>query len=196
MNQIHWPARIPLEAAISERTLTRHWSRPRKAASVFEEILGIPAHPLLVHAAVVFVPLAAAAAIAYALVPYVRRHTAWLVVALAIVAPVTAWVTKMSGDAFRARLIRHGTTSQVLLDKISVHMGFGQKTEYWSLGLGVLMLLLVFLPTLRANAPAGPLTNMVTKVVLMVLTVGVAGATGYYVFRTGDTGAHIVWSGM
>jgi hypothetical protein len=75
-------------------------------------------------------------------------------------------------------------------------MGFGQKTEYWALGLGLVMLLLVFLPTLRANAPAGPLTNMVAKVVLIVLAVGVAGVTGYYVFRTGDTGAHIVWSGQ
>jgi hypothetical protein len=163
---------------------------------VFEEILGIPAHPLLVHAAVVFVPLAAAAAIAYALVPYVRRYTAWLVVALAVVAPVTAWVTKMSGDAFRARLIRHGAHDPVFLGKIDVHMGFGQKTEYWALGLGLVMLLLVFLPTLRTNAPAGPLTNMVAKVVLIVLAVGVAGVTGYYVFRTGDTGAHIVWSGQ
>src|SRR5262245_28025562 len=129
MNQIHWPARIPLEAAISERTLTRHWSRPREAASVFEEILGIPAHPLLVHATVVFVPLAAAATIAYALVPYVRRYTAWLVVGLAVIAPVSAWVTKMSGDAFRARLIRHGAHDPVFLGKINVHMGFGQKTE-------------------------------------------------------------------
>jgi len=30
---------------------------------VFEEILGIPAHPLLIHAAVIFIPLQVAAAI-------------------------------------------------------------------------------------------------------------------------------------
>jgi hypothetical protein len=29
-----------------------------------------------------------------------------------------------------------------------------------------------------------------------VLTVALGAATGYYVFRTGDTGAHIVWSGI
>ena len=42
---------------------------------MFEEFQGIPAHPLLLHAAVVFVPLLALATIAYAFVPFVRPHT-------------------------------------------------------------------------------------------------------------------------
>jgi hypothetical protein len=167
-----------------------------KGGVVFEEILGIPAHPLLVHAAVVFVPLAVAAAIAYALVPYVRRYTAWIVVALAVVAPLAATAAKLSGDAFRARLIRHGAHDPTFLGKIDAHSAFGRSTLYWSLGLGVLMLLLVFLPTLRAGAAASAATSMAAKVVLIVVTVAVAGITGYYVFRAGDAGAHIVWSGQ
>jgi len=31
--------------------------------------------------------------------------------------------------------------------------------------------------------------------VLAVVTVGLALASAYYVFRAGDTGAHVVWTG-
>jgi len=41
---------------------------------VFEQLLGLPAHPLLLHATVVFVPLLALGTIAYAVVPRLRRR--------------------------------------------------------------------------------------------------------------------------
>jgi hypothetical protein len=169
---------------------------------VFEEILGIPAHPLLVHAAVVFIPLQVAAALVYALVPFARRYIAWFVVGVAVVAPAAALFAKLSGDAFRARLVRNNAGGDLLV-KIDEHMGFGTNALYASLTLGVLMLLLVWVQSRRSrprdtddNAePAGG-GSMVLAVIVTIITVLAAGAAGYYVFRTGDTGAHIVWSGM
>jgi hypothetical protein len=180
---------------------------------LFEEVLGIPAHPLLVHAAVVFVPLQILAAFAYAIVPYVRRLIAWLVVALAVVAPLAALFSKLSGDAFRARLIRNGSVGPPVLDKISQHSSYGNNTLYFSIGLSVAMLALVAVQVLRSRRPAtagaaagdgeeahkGDQQAKGSIIVAAVLTVAVlvVGAfTGYYVFKTGDSGAHIVWSGL
>jgi uncharacterized membrane protein len=50
------------------------------------ELFGLPAHPLLVHAAVVLLPLAALATIVVAVVPKTRRHYAPVALVLAIAA--------------------------------------------------------------------------------------------------------------
>jgi hypothetical protein len=171
---------------------------------VFEEILGIPMHPLVVHAAVIFVPLQVLAALAYALVPFVRRHVAWLVVALAVAAPLAAWLAKLSGDAFRRRLTRNGTAGPSLLPKIDQHSSYGDATLYASAVLGVLMIVLVWVQVSRSRRALGATdaagsSHPASMVVAAVLTVGVlamAVATGYYVFRTGDSGAHMVWTGL
>ena len=65
---------------------------------MFEEFRGIPLHPLLVHAAVVFVPLFVASVIGYALVPRLRAFLGWLTAALAVVvaASTSAWIASSS----------------------------------------------------------------------------------------------------
>jgi hypothetical protein len=169
---------------------------------VFEEILGIPAHPLLIHAAVVFIPLQVAAAIAYAVVPFTRRYIWWVVLALAVVAPGAAWFAKLSGTALKARLIRNGVVSNEFLPKIDQHNSFGDMTAYFSTALGVLMLLMVLVVTKRpaegerstSLLPASG--NMVVSVLMMVGIIVIGGFTGYYVFRTGDSGAHMIWEGL
>jgi heme/copper-type cytochrome/quinol oxidase subunit 2 len=173
---------------------------------VFEEVLGIPAHPLLVHAAVVFVPLQILAAFAYAFVPFVRRFIAWLVIGLAMVAPMSVLLAKLSGDAFQARLIRNGTADPVFLAQIKQHNSYGDTTLYLSIALSALIILLMFVQVWRSRpttgaAPDKPDTSQPAKgpiVVAAVLTVAVLAAgvaTGYFVFKTGDSGAHMVWSG-
>jgi hypothetical protein len=172
---------------------------------VFETVLGIPAHPLLLHAAVVFVPLLVAAALAFALVPPVRSRIAWAVVLLALAGPLSALFTKLSGDAFRRRLIRRHLVSPQVLTKISTHQSYGNMTLYLTVGLGLLTLLLVGYVLAGARraggsggagvATAGPGATALL-IVLVVGTVALALASGYYVFRTGDTGAHIVWKGF
>ena len=169
---------------------------------MFEEILGIPAHPLLIHAAVVFIPLQVAAAIAYAAVPFTRRYIWWVVLALAVIAPGAAWFAKLSGTALKARLIRNGVVSNEFLPKIDQHNSFGDMTAYFSTALGVLMLLMVLVVTKRpaegerstSLLPAGG--NMVVSVLMMVGIIVIGGFTGYYVFRTGDSGAHMIWEGL
>ena len=169
---------------------------------MFEEVLGIPAHPLILHAAVVFIPLQVLFAIGYAFVPWVRRHAAWTVAALVVVAPGAALFAKLSGDAFRARLVRNHTASPQGLINIDNHRSYGTMTVYWTTGLAVLMLIMLLAQrvavrgTAQANLIIQPNGSVVLGAVLSIVVLAVAVATGYYVFKTGDTGAHIVYNGL
>lgn len=159
---------------------------------MFTTILGIPAHPLLIHAAVVFVPLLIAAAVVYALWPAARTRLDWAVAGLAIVAPLSVWFAKVSGQNFRQRLINRKLTSPETLVKINQHQSFGTTTLWWTLGLAVFALVMVA----YIRRQKGNRTTMPTSIGFIVVALVLAGFTGYYVFRTGDTGAHIVWTGF
>lgn len=62
------------------------------------EIAGLPLHPLIVHAVVIFAPLAATFAIAYAVVPRWRWALRWVMIACTAVAVVTATIAASSGE--------------------------------------------------------------------------------------------------
>jgi hypothetical protein len=171
---------------------------------VFDEFMGIPAHPLLVHAAVVFVPLLIVAAAVYALVPVVRRWIAWAVVGLAVVSPFAVWVATLSGNALRERLAQQGASPDILA-WIDEHRDFGDATLWATILLSVLTLLMVGSVVAKGRRPAaadGPAGHaaprsgrpaLIVTIVLAIAVLGAAGAGGYYVFKTGDSGARAVW---
>src|SRR6478672_2986576 len=66
------------------------------------EINGLPLHPLVVHAAVVFGPLSALAALAYAVVPRWRDRLRWPTLIAVLLATVAIWVALLTGDSFRS----------------------------------------------------------------------------------------------
>ena len=74
-------------------------------------INGIPLHPLVVHAAVVLVPLAALFAIAYAVLPSRRWQTRTPAAVLAVGAAVTVWLASATGDSLKEKL--HENTSLI-----------------------------------------------------------------------------------
>jgi uncharacterized membrane protein len=155
---------------------------------VFDEFNGLPLHPLVVHAAVVFVPLLCLLAVVYALVPRTRPSVWWAAGALAVAAPVMAWVATLSGGA----LVESRYPQQVP-PTVHDHQQYGDRTFYFSIGLGVFTLLLVFLTRYPA-ARARSLPSWV-QAVLAVVVVGFAAVTGWFVFLTGDSGASSVWGG-
>jgi len=155
---------------------------------VFDQINGMPVHALVIHAAVVFVPLLALVAIVYAVVPRWRAKVGWAAVLLAIAAPATAWVAKLSGQELRERLVADGLSGAPLAG-IDDHMGFGTLTLYFSLGLAAVTLIMVFLTLRRSERPL----PRVAELGLTVIMVALAAVSGYYVFKTGDTGAQAVW---
>ncbi len=160
---------------------------------MFNTILGIPAHPLLIHAVVVFIPLLIIGAIVYAGWPGGRSKIAWAVAALAIIAPISALFAKLSGQNLRRHLIDKGF-SGTILNKINQHMSYGNITLWLTIALGVVTLGVV--GYLWRAVPADGNESLAVRVVSVVVTVALGAVTGYYVFRTGDTGAHAVWQGI
>ena len=169
--------------------------------------MGLPVHPLLLHAAVVFVPLLAVAAIAYAVVPFVRPHVRWVLALLAVATPGAALLAKLSGDAFFRRLQSRNRVSAEYIPKLQAHQQFGTYTVYAVTVLALLTLALVYFVgprvaaahadgaagSTRAEGAAGPARAL--PLVLGALTVVAAAISLYYVFRTGDSGAKSVWNG-
>lgn len=175
---------------------------------MFEEFRGIPAHPLLIHAAVILVPLLALLAVAYALVPFVRPHIRWVLGLVALATPGAALLAKLSGDAFYLRLQNRNAVSEEYVPIIENHRSLGTLTLYWTIGLSVVTLALVYLVGPRvaaaraaagADAPTGTVGRAgpprAVTLALAVLAVATAAVSLYYVVRTGDAGAKAVWDG-
>jgi hypothetical protein len=150
---------------------------------VFEEISGLPLHPLAVHGAVVLVPLLVLASLGYALVPRFRARVGWVAVLLSVVAPAAAAVSKLSGDAFQRRL------GLPLAGQLADHHDYGTVTMWVTIALGVLTLLLVWFRG-RAGQETGWGWLTATLTGLVVLA---AGAAAVFVVLAGDLGSRIVW---
>jgi uncharacterized membrane protein len=163
---------------------------------VFEYILGIPAHPLFVHFAIVFLVLLVAGAAVYALVPPLRSRIWWAVAGLAVAGPLGAWFAKLSGEKLFNLLVAQNYPKEIMA-QVNVHLSYGKTTLYYSLGLGAATLALVLVNTAIGNRPAPEgqtrRGSLFATIGLSLVVLVLAGFTGYYVFKTGDSGARVVW---
>jgi hypothetical protein len=80
-------------------------SLPRVLAEM-ESLFGLPAHPLVVHAAVVLIPLAAIGVFSIAFWPAARRRIGWVVLAVAFVGMVSAFLAQESGESLEETVPR------------------------------------------------------------------------------------------
>ena len=140
------------------------------------EINGLPLHPLVVHAAVVFGPLAALAALAY-LVPSWRERVRWPMVVLAVIATGAIVVAYLSGDNFLESKPELEASPQV-----QAHEDLGTQLLWITLGFGLVALLAGFLARRGALRVGLDVLLAVTAVLVLV-----------WVVRTGDAGAQAVW---
>jgi hypothetical protein len=141
------------------------------------EINGLPLHPLVVHAAVIFGPLAALAALAY-LVPRWRDVMRWPMVILDVVgvgAVVAAYFTGVNFLDSKPELKQ--------LPQVRHHRDLGVQTLYVALAFGAIALLSGWLHE-RTGA---------VRIVLNVLLAIAAVALLVMVARTGEAGARAVW---
>ncbi|HEX5595033.1 MAG TPA: DUF2231 domain-containing protein [Micromonosporaceae bacterium] len=159
---------------------------------MLNELLGIPAHPLVVHAAVVFVPLLVLAGVLYALIPKLRGRIGWVAVLLAVVGPLSALLAMRSGDELAEVLTAKNYPPQIL-DQVAEHQEYGESTLWFSLGLGAATGLLIFVTS--GNRWVRDLPAVV-RYGLAGLVVVLGVVTAYYVFKTGDTGSRAVWTGV
>jgi uncharacterized membrane protein len=152
---------------------------------------GLPLHPLIVHVVVVFAPLAALAAIGYAVMPRWRWWLRWPLVVSAVIAAVAGVLAAYSGYS-----LEHARQLQQLA-AVRTHQHRGSILRW---------LLLAFLvPTGLAAWLLGG-TSAVTSgwgaregrsgmlaVGVQVLLVVSALIVLVWVFLTGDSGARAIW---
>jgi peptidoglycan/LPS O-acetylase OafA/YrhL len=146
------------------------------------EINGLPLHPLVVHAAVVFGPLAALAALAYAVVPRWRDRLRWPLLVLVLVATASIWAAFLTGESFRDS--RPFFSQGALGAKIRHHEQLARTLRLVTTLFAVVTVVAVSLHERRGPA----------RLALTVLLCATALATLVWSALTGDAGAQAVWS--
>jgi peptidoglycan/LPS O-acetylase OafA/YrhL len=159
---------------------------------MFERFGDLPLHVLVIHLAVVVLPVAALTAIVFALVPKWRWFLRWPALVLGVGALVCAFVAKKSGDAFVAAIPQ--------LDKlVDLHRSRGNLLLWFVLAFAVLVVaafLLLSGPTALANGKGAKATKSRPLELVVTAAVVVLGAVVIYqTIRTGDAGARAVWGG-
>lgn len=142
------------------------------------EIGGIPLHPLVVHAVVVFAPVAALFALANAAMPRWQPALRWPLVVCALIALVTAFVAVATGEDLAE------TRGLDALPKVDTHADAGEFLRT-ALVPFALVALLPLVSSLRRGSGA-----LLVRVALVVAALVVL----YAAVRAGHTGAVAVWS--
>ena len=149
---------------------------------MFDTILGLPVHALVVHVVVVLVPLAALGLIAVAVRPAWRRPYLPVVALLATAGLAAVPVATMSGTKLKERLNAGG----VVAEQIHDHERMGRLVIYPTIVMWLLALALLYLD--RKATPGKGVT-----IVAVLAIVGAIAAAGQ-VTITGHLGSTAVWT--
>lgn len=149
-----------------------------------DNLFGLPAHPLVVHAAVVLLPLAALATIAAALVRKTRRYYAPVAFGLALAAVASVALAQGSGESLKERVSETELVEQ--------HADSAEVVLPWAIALAVAAAAVTAADPLMARF--GKPSPDVAKVVLVVLAVVPAIGATWAVIDVGHSGAKASWS--
>jgi uncharacterized membrane protein len=152
-----------------------------ESAGPLDLILGLPVHPLVVHFAVVLLPLAALALIAIVIVPKWRQPFGWVVLAGLLVGTGASLLAKESGEAFAVRV---GWPTE--------HANLGDRLPLVAMVLFVVAAVWFWLQ--RRQAKAGRKGSSVLTVVVGVAACILAVAASVLTVLVGHSGAAAVWS--
>ena len=149
-----------------------------------DELFGLPAHPLVVHAAVILLPLAAVLTLVCAAVPRARRAYAPLALALALLAVLAVGLAQGSGEALEEQVDE--------TELVEEHTEQGERVLPWAIGVAVSAAAVASLPLLARLRPELPARAVTIAVVAVSLVAGV-GAT-WTVVEVGHSGAKATWN--
>ena len=155
---------------------------------MFSSLFGVPAHPLVVHVVVVFVPLAALAGLAVAVWPAARRRYAPWALAIATVALVSIPLATHTGEELQSQV----PASPLVREH--AHMGDQLLPFAGLLWLALVVLVAADLAPVRRRLTGAPLR--IVAVGAAVLAVAASLASGVQAVRIGHSGAKAAWHGV
>ena len=154
---------------------------------MFETVFGLPLHPLVVHAVVVFLPLASIAVLVAALWPKFRRWAGPLPLILAVVGTALVPVATQSGEWFeRALTVQENP-------EVRTHASLGDVMLYWGIGLVIAAAAVYWLhlKTRSADSNRKPGQALVAGIVVLAAVASIG--TLVHVYRVGESGAQAAW---
>jgi len=147
-----------------------------------DTLFGLPAHPLVVHAAVVLLPLAAIGLVVVALLPNARRHYAPIVFGVALAATIAVGLAQQSGESLEGDVKK--------TEQLEEHTEQGQTVLPWAIAVTIVSAAVAAEPYARSRFDYPP--RVVTGVLVAAAVLVGVGAT-WTVIDVGHSGAASVW---
>ncbi len=144
----------------------------------FGTLAGLPLHPLLVHSAVVLVPLVAIGALVMSYLPSFSRRHGKIILILALIAQVSVFLAKMSGEAF----------AEILDKNVEKHAELGEITPFVTLP----MVILIYLRW-RMDRSGSTFGSVVIRRLTSVALVVASLISIIVIVLVGHSGASSVW---
>ena len=145
-------------------------------------LLGLPAHPFLVHGAVVLLPLAAIGVIIIAVSPRLRTKYSGLVVVFAAMSSGALALASGSGEALARRVEFNEATTQ--------HVQIGESGVAAGVAVLIAALVLWWMQWSRGGQKPTGWLSMLVVVVAILVAIGATVQVG----RIGHSGAKSVWA--
>lgn len=154
---------------------------------ITDELFGLPAHPFIVHAVVIGVPLVAVLIVLHALVPQLRARFGYLTPVAAIAVLVSVPLATASGEELEGRV-----DETPLVER---HAEMGEQLLPWVIGLAVVGVVLGVRDWRSARDGLEPQTIRLDRVgaALAALALVAAAGSTVQVIRIGHSGAKAVW---
>ena len=165
---------------------------------MFNDVNGMPLHPLIIHAPVIGVPLAFLLTLLFAF-PRTRAWARWPLALTVLGSMAAVWASRESGEVLRAT--KKLFPGNLAGDLIQRHAQLATQLFFIMLGFSVITLLAVFLVGRRQTATVDesgttsrPGGRRALNLILLVLLLLVAVAALVWTARVGDIGARAVWN--
>ncbi len=161
--------------------------------AMFDKLFDLPAHPLLTHAPIVLLPIAALVTIAAAAKPAWRARASWWILGGLFVTVVLLFVAKESGEALIDAYDRANGEGAI---DISTHESLAETTFIltlvWFVVFGALTLL-ERVERIRTSALQSVAANRAARQVFAVIAAVLGVLATIWLIRTGHEGATSVW---
>jgi hypothetical protein len=156
---------------------------------VFDSIGGLPLHPLLIHTAVLGVPVTLLLALLFAF-PRTRAWARWPLPIAALGSVVAVFLARQSGMALASIVVPN---NPIVAPLIGRHAQLANQLQVMTLVLALLAVVSAVVVGRVGGTAARP-GSRGRDLALLALLVVVAAVSTFWVYRVGDIGAHAVWN--
>jgi hypothetical protein len=156
---------------------------------VFDSIGGLPLHPLLIHTAVLGVPVTLLLALLFAF-PRTRGWARWPLPIAGLGSVVAVFLARHSGMALASVVVQPGSPIAPLINR---HSHLANQLQVLTLVLALLAVVSAVVVGRVGGTAARP-GSRGRDLALLALLVVVAAVSAFWCYRVGDVGAHAVWN--